>query len=77
MHPAPDTSKFSHLTEEEMKVVISEKQSPLEGTAITEGILSALLVIFLVNHVGIVLTSAWTMFTKPATITEGNLHKYF
>ena len=49
VHPAPDTGKLSHLTEEEMQVAISEKELPLEGTAITKGILSALLFIFLVT----------------------------
>ena len=39
--PVPDTSKFSYLTEEEVQVAVSEKELPIEGTATTDGILSA------------------------------------
>jgi len=58
VHPAPGTSKFSHLTEEEMQMAVSKKKLPLDGTTTTEGILSASLFIFLVNPIEIVLTSA-------------------
>ena len=53
--PAPsDTSKFSHILEEEMRVDVPETSLPLEGSATVEGISSIPLVFFL--HMNIILT---------------------
>ena len=71
MHPAPDTSKFSHLTEEEMQMAVLEEELPLEGTATTEGILSILLITIFVNHINVVLTLAWMTFAEAAATIEG------
>jgi len=42
----PNTSKFSHISEEEMRVDVLETSLPLEGTATVEGISSIPPVLF-------------------------------
>ena len=48
----------------------SEKELPLEGTATVEGILSASLFFFLVNHIDIILTSAWMTSAETAATSK-------
>ena len=50
----PDTSKFSYISEEEMRVDVTETSLPLEGTVTVKGISSIPPVLFL--HMDIVLT---------------------
>ena len=70
MRDAPDSSKFSHLTEKEMPITASETELPLGETATAEGINSIPLVFF--NHVNIVLTPIWLTFAQATATAEGD-----
>ena len=54
VHPALDTSKFSHLTEEEMQAAVPETELPFGETVAIEGILSFSFMAFLVKHIDVI-----------------------
>jgi len=70
--PSLDTSKFSHMTEEEIQVDIPETELPLGETATIESTLSISFIAFLVKHIVVVLTPAWMTLPEAAAITEGD-----
>ena len=72
MCPAPDTSKFSHLIEEEMQVVVPETELPFGETATTEGIRFYPVNFSLSNHVDIVFTLVWSIFAGATATAEGD-----
>ena len=69
--PHPDTSKFSHMTEEETQVAASRMELPLGYTTTTDGIVSTPIIAFLFHHKNLVLILACMTFTEAAVTTEG------
>ena len=62
--PAPDTSKFSHLTKEDMQVAILGTEQPFREIATADGILYFPFLAFLVKYIDIVLTPACMTLCK-------------
>ena len=54
MRLAPDTSKFSHLTEEEIQMAIPEAELSFGETAATESSLCFPSMAFLVKHIDVI-----------------------
>jgi len=68
--PHPDTSKLSHMTEEEMQVAASGMKLPLEDTTTTKSILSTPIIAFIFYHTNVVLTHAYMTFADATVTTE-------
>ena len=71
--PAPhlDTSKFSHMKEEETQVAASGMELPFGDTTTTEGILSTPVITFLFYHTNLVSILACMTFAEAVVTTEG------